>query len=431
MAQFSISRNKILSNNDDNYEVVMSGGTVSGYIRKGNLNTQSDAFGKLRVSNPYTLFDSAFRYSDNNGKWNTKLLGTSEAIYQTNQGLVSLTVSGNQGDEVIRQTDKIFPYQPGKSLLVMNTFTFSQPIENLRQRVGYFTRDNGIYLEMDGLDPYIVLRSNVTSSVVNTKIPQANWNVDKLNGTGPSGIELDLTKAHIFWSDIEWLGVGSVRCGFVINGQFIITHIFHHANKITGTYMTTGSLSCRYEITNTGNTLVSSSMKQICSTVISEGGYQQIGLTRSISTPLAGINLTNSVNNPIISIRLRPYRTEAVVLPTEINLYGLQATAFNFKLIRGATVTGGTWDITDSESSVQYNITASSISGGQILQEGIFKGQSTVSPIILSEIFNGALQLSREIIDSDSAGNAFILAVTPTTNNDDVVATLSWQEKTA
>lgn len=431
MTQFSVSRNKLLNNNNDTYEVTLSAGSVTGYIPKGNLNTQADAFGKLRVSSPYTLFDSSFRYGDNERKWNSKILGSGDVIYQANEGLINISVAGNNGDEVIRQTDKVFPYQPGKSLLIMNTFTFGNPLEGLRQRVGYFTRDNGVYLEQDDLDSYIVLRSNVTSSVVNTRVSQANWNVDKLDGTGPSGIELDFTKSQIFWIDVEWLGVGSVRCGFVINGQFVIAHIFHHANKITGTYMTTASLSCRYEIANTANTLVTSTMKQICSTVISEGGYQQLGLTRSISTPLVGVNLTNDVNNPVIAIRLKPYRTEAVVIPTEINLYGLQATAFNFKIIKGSTISGGTWVGTDSESSVQYNITATSASGGRILQEGIFKGQTTVQPMILSDIFNGALQLTRGIIDSDSAGDVFLLTVTPTTNNDDVIASMSWQEKTA
>lgn len=431
MAQFSINTNNLLNNNNTLYEVVMVGGGITGYVPKGNLNTQADAFGKQRISQPFTLFDSTFRYGDNSSKWKTKLTGTADVLYQQNGGLVNLTVGGNSGDQVIRQTDKAFPYQPGKSLLIMNTFTMAEPRENLRQRVGYFSKENGIYLEVDGTEPYIVLRSDVTNTVVNNRIAQSDWSVDPLDGTGPSGVTLDITKSQIFWTDVEWLGVGSVRCGFVINGQFIVCHIFHHANFITGTYMTSASLSCRYEITNTGNTFISSSMKQICSTVISEGGYEQLGLTRSISTPITGINLTNDVNNPIISLRLKPYRTEAVVVPTEINLYGIQATAYNFKIIKGGTITGGTWVTTDSESSVQYNIAPTSISGGVILQEGLFKGQSTVAPMILGEIFNGALQLARGIIDSDSAGDAFTLTVTPTTNNDDVVASLSWQEKTA
>lgn len=433
MAQFNTQTNSLLNNNNTLYEVVMisgqSGPTI--YVPGGNLNSSTDAFGKLRVAQPFTLFDSSFRYSDNLRKWNTKKAGLGDVIYRANQGLVDLTVSGISGDQVIRQTDKIFPYQPGKSLLVMNTFTLDTPREHLRQRVGYFTKDNGVYLEVDGLDTYIVLRSSVTGSVNNNRIAQDDWSVDPLDGTGPSGVTLDLTKSQIFWCDIEWLGVGSVRCGFVINGQFIVSHIFHHANYTTGTYMTTGSLSCRYEITNTDNTFITSTLKQICSTVISEGGYDQVGLFRSVSTPIDGVDLASGFNNPVISLRLRPNRTDAVVVPTEINLYGIQATAFNFKLIQNATITGGSWQLTDSESSVQYNLTADSAIGGTIIQEGLIKGQSTVAPIILSDLFNGALQLTRGIITGDSVGDTFTLTVTPTTNNDDIVASMSWQEKTA
>jgi hypothetical protein len=401
------------------------------FVPKGNLNASADAFGRLRVSSPYTLFDNSFRYGDTERKWNTKVRGTTTVEYAANEGLMDLTVGSADGDDIVRQTDRVFPYQPGKSLLILNTFTMASPKENLRQRVGYFLEGNGYYLEQDGLDAYIVERTLVSGSPVNTRIAQSEWNVDKLDGTGPSGVSLDLTKSHIFWIDMEWLGVGSVRAGFVINGQYIISHIFHHANSITGTYITTACLSCRYEITNTGNTTGNSTLKQICSSVMSEGGYQQIGLTRSVSNPLTGVNLSLGKTNHMISIRLRSGRTDAVVIPREINLYGLQATAFNYKLIRGATINGGTWAIKDSASSVEYNITADSAVGGTIVLESIFRGQSTVAPLILTDLFEDALQLSRQIITADSVGDAFTIAITPTTNNDDAIAALTWQEKTA
>jgi hypothetical protein len=58
-----------------------------------------------------------------------------------------------------------------------------------------------------------------------TVVPQTNWNIDKLDGTGISGITLDISKAQILWMDIEWLGLGTVRIGFVINGNlFTVIH---------------------------------------------------------------------------------------------------------------------------------------------------------------------------------------------------------------
>src|SRR6056300_1722750 len=362
MAQFSTDRNALLNNNKDVYEVFMVGGQAgpSVYVPAGNLNAASDAFGRLRASSPHTLFDSSFRYADSERRWNTAVSGSATYTFNADQGLMDLDVTDADGDEIVRQTDRVFAYQPGKSLLVMNTFTMNEAKANLRQRVGYFTKDNGIYVEQDGTTTYLVKRSAVSGSVVNTRIAQGNWNVDKMDGTGPSGATLNMSKSQILWTDFEWLGVGSVRMGFVINGQFICCHIFHHANEITGTYITSASLSCRYEITNTGATSGASQLKQICSTVLSEGGYTQQGLTRSASNPIIGKNLANGTDNPMVSIRLRSGRTDAVVVPREVTFYGIQATAFKYKIKRGSTLTNPSWQLTDSTSSVEYDISGDS-----------------------------------------------------------------------
>jgi hypothetical protein len=251
-----------------------------------------------------------------------------------------------------------------------------------------------------------------------------------LDGTGSSGVTIDLSKSHIFWVDIEWLGVGSVRSGFVINGQYIICHIFHHANETIGTYITTATLPIRYEITNTGATESSSMLKQICSTVISEGGYEQIGITRAVSNPITGKNLTNSINNPMISIRLREDRTDAVVIPRLLTMYGIQNTGFVYKIIKDCTLTNPSWGLTDSGSAVEYDLSATAITGGTTVFQGVFFGQETIDPVDLSDHFNHGLQLTRKIIEADSAGDILTFALVPTTNNDDATLALTWQEVT-
>lgn len=432
MAQFSTEKNRLLGNNNALYEVVMIAGQSgpSVFIPKGNLNASTDAFGRLRVSEPHTVFDSSFRYPNSEGRWVNKTTGTASINHNANQGLMDLTVGPASGDQIIRETDRTFAYQPGKSLLVMTTFTMNPANENLRQRIGYFGKFNGVYLEQDGLTKYIVKRSSITGSIENTRIAQSDWNVDKLDGTGPSGINLDLSKSQIFWVDIEWLGVGSVRSGFVINGQYIVCHIFHHANDVAGTYITTATLPIRYEITNTGTTGISSTLKQICSTVVSEGGYEQIGITRAASNPIIGKNLTNAIDNPMVSLRLRSGRTDAVVVPRMLTMYGLQNTAFLYKIIKNATLTNPSFALTDSGSAVQYDISATAMTGGTVIYQGVFMGQQTVDPIDLGDQFNHGLQLTRNIIDSDSAGNVLTIAIVPTTNNDDAVVALAWQETT-
>jgi len=217
-------------------EVTTTSGNVT-YIQAGG--TAGDAFGRFRTSSPLTLFDSSHRYRDN-GLWATSTGTGGTYVFSSGEGLVNLNVTTASGAKVLRETTKVCSYQPGKSLQVMNTFVMASGKANLRQRVGYFGADNGIYVEVSGTSaPSFVERNSVSGSVNETRVSQANWNIDTLDGQGPSGFTLDITKAQIHWTDIEWLGLGTVRTGFVINGQFVHCHSFHHANLLTSTYMTT------------------------------------------------------------------------------------------------------------------------------------------------------------------------------------------------
>jgi hypothetical protein len=168
-------------------------------------------------------------------------------------------------------------------------------------------------------------------------------------------------------------------------------------------------------------------MRQICSTVISEGGYTQINQTRSASNALTGKNLTNGINNPMVSIRLKTNRLNAIVLPVSIDLYGLQATAFKYRLYENVTsLTGASWQTTDTSSAVEYDLSATAMTGGTLLKEGIFKGLDASKEINLREDMTGVIQLTRKI--NAANGDIFTIAVEPTTNNDDAIVALSWQE---
>ena len=392
----------------------------------------TDSFGRQRVSNPLTLFDSSHRFTDNN-LWNTATTGTASATFNAAQGLVDLTVNNAINAEVIRETTKVFAYQPGKSLLVLNTFVMETAKVGLRQRVGYYGATSGMYLELDNSTLNLVRRSFVSGSLVETRIAQASWNGDKLDGTGPSGITLDISKAQIFWMDIEWLGVGSVRTGFVINGQFILCHTFHHANIITSTYITTASLPLRYEIKNTAGTAGSSTLKQICSTVISEGGYNLNGLQQAVQTPItAPVDLPSPAGTfyPVISIRLKssPDRLDAIVIMTALSIMGIgNGPQYNWQVRASATTTGGTWTSAGVDSAVEYKIGGTSVSGGRILASGFFSSsqQSSASVDILKEaLFK--FQLERNGL----TGTPYELSLVCATNSAgaDVFASLDWEE---
>ncbi len=392
----------------------------------------TDAFGRTRVSEPFTLFDSSHRYTDNQ-LWSSSTATGGTTSFNSEQGLVDLSVTSASGSEVIRETTKVFAYQPGKSLLTLNTFVMAPAKTNLRQRVGYYGESNGYYLEQDNTTVSFVERSFVTGVVVNTPVVQANWNVDPMNGSGPSGITLDLTKAQILYMDLEWLGVGTVRIGFVINGEFYVCHKFHHANLITSTYITTASLPLRYEITNTGATSGVSTLKQICSTVISEGGYTLNGLQQAIGIPLTSPKNLPIAGTfyPIVSIRLKtsPNRLDGLVICTAISVMATSAGNYNYQLIASGTTTGGSWVSAGTYSAVDYNITGTSFTGGRILASGFFSVSnqgSTQVDILKEALFK--TQLERNGLTSTPFELTIVVASDVGGGGGNVLASMDWEE---
>ena len=390
--------------------------------------TALDAFNRLRVSEPHTLFDSTLRYGDDTRVWDTALTGSGTATHLSNESTMAMDVTTASGDKVVRETKRVFIYQPGKSQLTINTFVFAPGKAGLRQRVGLFSERNGVFLERDGETTYIVKRSYTTGIASDIRVPQTEWNADKLDGTGNSTVNIDWTKAQILWADIEWLGAGTARIGFNVDGQFLVAHRFHHANNLDSVYMTSATLPLRLEIEYTAETGSNSRMKHICNSVISEGGSTPKVTPRAVSTALTGINLSNTAYTPVIALRLKTARIDGVAVPSNLNLYGLQNAAYRYQVLNNVTLTGGTWVSGGTESHVEYNITATGFTGGNKYLEGIFGGSQSgallPTQLMLRE-FNSSLQLTRRI---GGTPEVFLLAVQATTNNDDCVASMIWEE---
>ena len=393
-------------------------------------STATDAFGRLRVSNPLTLFDSSHRYKDN-GLWTTATGTGGTTAFIPDAGLVNLNTTTAAGSSIVRETTKCFSYQPGKSLLVMSTFVMNAPQANLRQRVGYYGASNGMFLEQDGTTVSFVERSSVTGSVVDTKVARASWNIDPMDGSGPSGYTLDLTKAQILWMDVEWLGLGTVRLGFIINGEFVHCHSFHHANLVTTTYITTASLPLRYEITNTAATTAASTMKQICSTVLSEGGYELRGLQQTIGTTITApySMATAGTFYPVVSLRLKTTTLDAIVILTAISLLGITSANYRWSIVAGATTGGGTW-VPLADSSIEYNILGATTTGGRTLAQGYFSSTNQITTQI--DVLKEALfrfQLERDGLAAVAANSPYELSLvlTASANTCTVHASMEWE----
>jgi hypothetical protein len=408
---------------------------ISGMPTVTFSSESTDAFGRLRVSTPYTLFDTNQRYYDHQ-QFSSAITGSANAVFQSSSSTFQLNVGSGAGDSIIRETMRVFPYQPGKSLLVLATFCGAALKPNLRQRVGFFGADNGIYFEIVGTTLNMVIRSSSSGVIVEDRIPQTQWNGDRLDGTGgttnPSGITLNPTLDQIWWTDIEWLGVGTVRVGFIINGIFYTCHSFNHANtpstataNNTTTYMGTATLPVRYELTNLAATSGSSMMRQICVSVNSEGGYNSFGTTETAGTGTTTKRLTTSgVYYPIVSIRMAAGRLDSIVVPRQIDVLSPTVNYYRWVLLKNPTLTGATWTGTSSTGSVQYDLGATALSGGTEIQSGYASSRELLQ-LSATDFFQ--FQLGRTLA---GVSDVVTLALAATSNNADVLAELGWQELT-
>ena len=378
--------------------------------------TNVDAFGRIRVSQPYTLFDSQNRYTVDT-QYDTAVTGTGSTVYRVNESSDDMVLTAAGVGSVVRQTFRSFPYQPGKGLLMLATFCMdgSQSL-NLTQRVGYFNTENGVFFQrIDGTNSF-VLRSYVTGAASDARtVDQSLWNGDKLDGTGPSGITLNSAKSQILWMDFEWLGVGSVRCGFIINGEYVLCHTFTNANEITATYMTTAILPIRYEITSTAP--VAATLKQICSSVMSEGGYdaQSANYTAARTTQR---NAFGTTFVPLVSIRLATGRPGAVVLVKLAQALPTVTQNYEVVLWKNATLTGPSW-ITTISTNVQSDQASTALTGGTVVaQDYVTSTSQGRSAARVDTGYNWDLQLGSSIAGVSDIYTLAIRTLDPTPTGD-------------
>ena len=392
--------------------------------------TALDAFGRQRVSEPYTLFDSQNRYAADN-QFDVSTTGTGTTTFLSNEAAIKMEVTAGGVGSVIRQSYRSFPYQPGKGLLVLATFVMdSSQSLNLTQRVGYYNDQNGVFFQrVDGTYSF-VLRSYVTGSASDARtVNQSSWNGDKLDGTGPSGLTLDPSKAQILWMDFEWLGVGSVRCGFIINGEYIVCHTFNNANEITNVYMTTAILPVRYEI-KTVTSAVAASMKAICCSVVSEGGFEQTSIDH-VARRTTVLGTIGTTFLPLVSIRLASTRLGAVVLPNRVQVLPTTSQNYEVALIKNPTLTGASWAAVPTDSNVEYDVSATATTGGSIVQTDYTtaSGSGGATGLNASTGYNWDLQIGASIAGTSDIYTVAIRTISGATTGD-AVGSLSFYDLT-
>ena len=409
--------------------------TVGGSFSTGNTSTANDAFGRLRVTDTYTLADYKHLYAiDFN--FNDYMVSGALNTFNANRASVLLTTSASAQSLSVHQTKMYHNYMPGKSQYIMSSFRFGVATPGVIKRTGYFDDFNGIFFEQDqtGSLSFVIRSATLgTGSLQENRVTQANWNVNTLLS---GDIVLDISKAQLFWIDFQWLAVGRVRCGFVFKGVNVLCHTFDHSNVINGAYMSTPNLPVRCEIRNT--TTATGSMEQICATVMSEGGYEEYGTTfghtsnrlRTIagnsSAALLAIRLKNSYNG-------LPNR--AYVRLEDMSIYSEdQAVKYDIIKLPSGSVSGGQWIAEDDSSVVEYNTgsisydssSAHEIGNGFVSAGG--QGSGVFGGISQRGGSKNRINYIAQNYHSNGSEMYAIVATNLTSTATDVIASMVWKE---
>lgn len=385
-------------------------------LQKGPDSGAVDAFGRARMSEPFTLFDSTLRYTKRTDQWFESTVGGGFTNYLSNESSLELKTTTASGDTVLRRTKRNMPYQPGKSLQIMQSFCGNTPIANLIQEIGYFNDDNGVILRASGTTLQFVVRDKSSGSIVETIANQSSWNIDNFP-------ELAFNRTNIFVADLEWLGVGRVRCGFVIDGEIKWCHEFNHANEETAVYMTTAILPLSYRLHNQGVVAASGVLKQICATAISEGGYEPTG---AIYTAGRGASNFASITSEtmVAAIRMASGRTDNLIMPAQIDasIGGNPASnvVAEWRLRLNPTISGA-WEAAENGRGNVETMASGNFSGGTIIAGGLVAARSNIEFDPASSL---ALSLGR---NADNSSDIIALTL-QCSSSENATGLIGWRE---
>lgn len=397
-------------------------------FRPEKINAERDAFGRFRVSAPETLFDAKLSTAAHTLFWNfAQISGTCTAEYRKARASYTLSVAASTAGRGIWQTKQRFNYQPGKSQLVMMTAVPSSMKAGITNRIGIFDDDNGLFFEITSAGLRLCRRSKVSGEIVNEYVEGSEFNIERLDGTSEYGLNFDYAKAQIFVIDFESLQVGSVRFGVAVDGQIVYCHQMNHANILDAAYFSTPNLPLRYELVNDGTGGVAT-LEAICSTVISEGGSQETGITRHLSTTThVDANSTAAVY-ACVGIRLKAANLDCVVKIAAFSMINIagSATDFEWRIILNPTIAGTAGDafayadVANSALQVAYGKTANTVTDGTVIAGGFVQGNETAAALVNSLYYLGATIAGTP--------DTMVLCVRPLSANQDIHASLTIKE---
>jgi hypothetical protein len=386
---------------------------------------QHTATNRRKVSNYEITKFNTFQYTKDPLIWDEEITGTASSSLDLYETMVLMTVGSTIGDKVVRQTKRILPYVPGRENEICMNFILEAQTSGIRQRLGMFDETAGLFLEDDGANYSVVVRKNTAGGVVETRIARANWNGDKLDGTGGSGITLDLSRIQTIVFEYNWFS-GHAEIKFIIGNYAHSIHQFEFNNAIEAVYINSPFLPIRWEIENTGGTAGSHVLAVGSYATLSEAGTVPLGVKNTVITPLTGINCS-SANTfyPILSIRLRSSRIKGTVLPLSFQVAALDNAPIFYKVLLNPTLTGATTWNTYADTHIEFNADATAVAEGDYtITAGYISPNGQGGMLTLNT--ESSFQLGRLNMGVDS--EVITIVAASTSANKDVFASLTWIE---
>lgn len=348
-----------------------------------------DSASRVRVSNPLTLFEHNNQYGTSPFKWDTLFVGTGSLTDNANASTTLSTGGGLINAQATRASRMYLHYQVGKSFYMGMSFTFGAGVTNVSKRVGFFDANNGVYLEQNGAALNLVVRTNASGSVVNTSVPQASWNVDQLNGSGPSGMTFNPLGSNDFRFD--FVGTFAIRFYVYYNGVFWLFHTIENASVTSPTVPTpaTTNLTIRQEIVNLAAVGGATTMTVYNANVMSEGSEEQVPVyTFSVGNGITTKAVTT--RRPICSIRAdttgpgRSIRNYGQIIPYTVDPYA-DTNSIYWEVVTNGTLTGASFAAVSPVGLADLDTSATAITGGTTILSG-YVGVTTGGPGVTGRV---------------------------------------------
>jgi hypothetical protein len=392
-----------------------------------------DAFSRLRVSNPVTLFSAQTQYDADPLLFETGNTGDGAApSHSANSRMVALTCNAGTGTSYIQSYENV-PYQAGKSQLIFVTGVLGTAVASAVVDVGLFNADNGLFLRQNGTSSIqFVRRTSTSGSVVNNAVSQSSWNIDKMDGTGISGHTFDATKTFILVIDCQYLAMGRVRLGFDFDGEIHYAHQFLNANVLDVPYMQTLTLPVQMLVTGTATAGAKTSYFK-CASVSSEGGLED-DLSYSFATPEGTVTAASGAATHILGLRPRTtfnsITNRTLIKPVSVEILVTGNNPVRWELCIGSAFSAApTWaSVNSTYSAAEYTSAVGTVSAtGLVIASGyVAASASTKSSINFKVASRYPISLDRAgAVRANGTLNLFVTGIGGTSATR---ATMNYQE---